>query len=838
MKRKLTSFLLLLALVVAGTSTLVSCKDYDSDVSSDLRNQLADVVTKQKEYIDNLVQKIDDRINTQLQPGGTISNEIVSTATAKAQEEADKAYNKSKTYTDEELAKINAKLTEITNKLGDITKLDSRLTDLSKDVEKNSKALSALTDKAYAMSDSIAHVWALAHADSIRIDALYDSIAKHSTSIDLIKNQINEINNTKLVELKDSVNKHYNDIKDLKGAVANAQSTANAAMDSINKITNTYLATINNEISSLKSDLQNNYYTAAEIRDLYYSKTDMDSKLTALENRITALSNQFNDMINSLVTGIIVQATDNPVLGYANTPADVQLNMLAAYYGYAAKGVSFPNAAEQNYVNSDEYVELPKAEGAITKAAGATLMEGTGNAGTVYMTINSVNNDVDLSGITVTLEASEGTPAPGYAPLTVGKSDRKLTFGYSRAANNGFYAAAATVTDPQAAKFDVDKAALKEAATNVLNKLKAPGKNRLNIADIASTLYKNFNNKLVAYGLKTEWTDAAGKKHATYSKYNLAATAVNPLSYKFLYDNARVQNLSLPRIPQIQDKIEFDDYKFNWTPIEGLEDIKTSITLKDVPDVSTIKINGKITTGDDFVKIIGKENVTGHVNDDGSVTINLDGLGVEVNDIDLGSKAQITYSKSDQTYDITIPMDEFNKVIANINDQVGGQLGKVNDLVDQVKHYSDLIDGKIITRVNAYIQKFENLLRHSNSLLQPMVMYTAANGNWNQLSREKYAPSLMKLNGQSEGAITFVLTSYNAEILAPAYKKFVTVTSAPSAAAKAFANKGVNMNKVIDGNAHKVLFQANEAGVYEITSSSIDYSCYVTTKKYYVKVAK
>lgn len=845
MKRKLTSFLLLLALIVAGTSSLVSCKDYDSDVSADLRNQLADIVQKQAQEIQNLSQQIDQRIQNATGEGGIINNYVISEVTNIASAKAHEAEQNANSYTDSKLAEVNSTLTQITSQLAEITRLRSDLSDLSVKLNDLNNKYSTLTEKTNQMSDSLAHVWALAHTDSIRIDALQDSINKHRGDIDKLRsdmNEVNALNNTRYQELKDSVNKHYNDIKDLKGAVANAQKTANDALDSVASLKTQFNTAIQNAISQMTTYLQQNYLTGAEIKAAYYDKTDIDTKMNALETKLTALINQLSDYVNSLITGIVIQATDNPVAGYANTPVDVQLNLLAAYYGYADKGFNFPNASASSYFNEDEYVANPAAEGHITVGAGELLLENNGaNAGTVYVTLNSVDNNRDMSGVTVTLEASDGTPAPGFAPLSLVKSDRKLTFGYNRAAsNNGFYAANANVVDPQAAKLNVDAAALKAAGKNVLDKLTAPGTNRLNIADIATTLYKNFNNALVAYGVKSSWTDSYGKEHAVYSKYNMAATAIKPLSYKFLYNNARLQNIDLPRIPQIQDKLQFDDYMFHWNPIEELKDVESSVTLKNFPVLESIRINGTVVAPEVLVTWIGKDGVTGYVDENNIVHVDLSALNanVTIGDIDLGGQVGIAYDKKDQSFDVTIPMDQFNTVINQINDQVSGQFDKINNVISQIKGYSETIDGRLISRVNSYIQKFEKLLRKSNTILQPMVMYPAANGSWNQLSREKNAASLMKLNGQSEGAITLVPTSYCAEILAPAYKKFMTVTSAPSAAAKAFANQGMNMNKVIDGSVHKVAFQANEAGKYEISLTAVDYSGYVTTKKFYITVSK
>ena len=73
-------------------------------------------------------------------------------------------------------------------------------------------------------------------------------------------------------------------------------------------------------------------------------------------------------------------------------------------------------------------------------------------------------------------------------------------------------------------------------------------------------------------------------------------------------------------------------------------------------------------------------------------------------------------------------------------------------------------------------------------------------------------------------------------MFAPALKKYIAVTSAPSKAAQDYANKGVNMNQVIDGRCHNVVFQANQKGLYEIAYSAVDFHGYITTRKFYITV--
>ena len=51
MKRKLTSILLMSALLVGGASTFVSCKDYDGDTIGEYTSDLARKIAEQEEWL-------------------------------------------------------------------------------------------------------------------------------------------------------------------------------------------------------------------------------------------------------------------------------------------------------------------------------------------------------------------------------------------------------------------------------------------------------------------------------------------------------------------------------------------------------------------------------------------------------------------------------------------------------------------------------------------------------------------------------------------------------------------------------------------------------------------
>lgn len=845
-KRSLTNFLLVSALMLGGATTFVSCKDYDSDgIYNDINDQLTTkfnkIVEEQKAAIDEINKKLanikqcdcngltdaDKQVII-----GLIDQQIKENTMTK--DDVQDIVNSSIESLIEDNKKLNdaiSKSTQLVNDLsgrvatleGNVSNLTNELTNLTN--EFNSYKTS-WTEKSAAMCDSINHALILAREDSMRLDVLEGKVNQNTIDIDELKNQYNHLNNVTIPQIS-------NDLEKAKGDIIEAQNTANEALNKANALKTEFDTKLEETKSEILKSIEEKYATKEELEnlrneiDLKFIQTELAQ--SELDNRITNLEEKYNSLIailsnyfNNLITGVIMQGSESPITGYVSTPFGVSMNILGAYYGNADKMFTF---------------------GGQTFRAGKLISEANANAGLIFINVNPVN--VNPSGITFTLVDSQGKEAP--FKLTPVNTDRTLKFGVSRAINanaNGFYALEVKLDEDKIKEAQTwtsaDAADLKSAAKNVLDKLRNPSTSRLNVGDIVSSIESVFNNRLTRYGVKATWTvdGADGKKvtKSVVSELNLAATALSPLSYDFLKNGVSVD---VPTIPSLQERLGFENYKFNWTPIEGMGDVKTSVTLEDMPDINSIKIDGITINPDDIhagANIIGKETVTGVVNDDGTVTVDLSGLSAEVtiNDIKVDTKnLNVTFDKKAQTYDVTIPMDEFNKIIDNINNQVGNMIGNVNDMIDRVDGWAESIDGKVIDRVNGYIKRFNNLLKNSNSLLQPTMLYTAQSGAWNQLPNVKEAAAYLKLNG-GKASTVFIATSYTAELLAPAYKKYVHVTEAPTGSKVA----GRNLNTVIDGNTYKIGFEADKAGTYEITYEAVDYAGKTVSKKFYVKVVK
>ena len=863
MKRQLTSILLFSALLMGGASTFVSCTDHESDAAYEVTGTVADQVKKQATELENLVTKLDFLLK-----GGTSSEDVknnlnqtifgkdangkiitwdnakldvLKQALEAAKKEAEDAKKAANAYTD---SKVNTLAQKIVD-------LDGAISSLTTIVNQNKEELNQLNTKV----DNYA-------------GELMQMLENYQTSNTQMFNNLTNLYNDMDVRLQEDENR----IANLEEAVRNNLATKEYVNEQIASLNTKIDGKVNTSdfnaaIEAAKAAvLENKNAIAAnktEIENIkrelvnYVTKQDLDDKAASLEAAFkaadkalevkmqaqiddinTKLNSMFNTML-SMLTGIELQATESPITGYENFSfLGAEAHILGTYYGTTAKPITL-------------------GEEKIAKANQVLIDETSGeNAGVIYATLNPSN--VDFTGCTLKVVNSQGEEAPFTA--TVVKSNRVLKYGVSRAGNSNLYAIKINLNKKnlEAAKTwtSSDAAALKDVAKNVLDKLRQPGTTRLNIGDAATTIARTFNNRLTAYALQAEqkYTDANGKEQTRTitSKMSLAATAIKPVSYNFLANNETLKNLDLPSFPTIQSKLNFNDYKFNWTPIEGLGTVKTSVTLKDMPDLDNIKvtIDGVVqapTVNVDKATIsFGKTEVQGTVTEDGKhVIVDLSELEknttadvkVSIGDIKINPKdVKVTLDTSatkDMTYDVEIPMDEFNKIIDNINSQVGNMIGNVNNIIDKVNNFAETIDGQYITGINNYIQKFENLLRKSNSLLQPAMFYVTNSGSWGQLAREDVGASYLKLQG-GKASTVLVASSYTGEIFAPAYKKYVHVTSSPTGAHVS----GVNLNKVIDGNLHKIGFEADKAGTYEITYEAVDYSGFKVAKKFYVKVVK
>ena len=792
MKRQVTSILLFSALVLGGASTFVSCKDYDSDAAYEAQAQanktIAQLIAQQAKDVEELNGKL-DRIK-QCSCTDEHTNELI----------------------EQQIASNNKVIAELKRQMTDNITNDQAVKNAIATLSKQT-ILGSYADLNTAIQNSQAYK-----------DIMLKLAGNNSELADSVKTIWGDLygdTETGKVGITKKVDKLLEEMVYTK-ALAKADSQR---IDTLSARLYTEIENATNKVvDMIPTDEDINHLIGSQLAD-YYTKTQIDSKIKGLQGQIDTLKNSVDDILNLQVSGITIQASESPITGYENTPFGVQVNFLGAYYGHADEGVKFAGQ----------------------KLASTLISDADDNAGIIYVTVNPAN--VAPSAIHLKLVDSQGNEAP--YKLKWANTDKILTAGVSRAVStskNGFYAVKVSLDEESLNKAKVwtseDAQKLKSVGKNLLDKLRHPKSTNLQLGNIASTINSTFNNRLKLYAVEATWSQRGldGKlvdKKVT-SAYKLAASPMSPLSFEFLKDGI---NVDLPSIPTLQSKINFSSYKFNWTPIEGMDSVKTTVTLSGMPDLNNIEINGSIVITDVKSDVTiqtkdGKTQLKGQlVNDEYVFDLSqLDAKAdVKIGNIPVSKNNFTIHVPENKTKDceVTIPMDDFNKIIDNINGQVGNMIGNVNGMVDKVNNYADAIDGQLINRINTYINKFENLLTKSNSLLQPAMFYTTNSGSFGQLARVAEGASYLKLNG-SEASTVFVASSYTAELLAPAYMKEITVNGGATLTAAGQSGSKV----VLKNGQYKVGFKATQAGVYTITYNAVDYFGKTVSKNFYVKVVK
>lgn len=604
------------------------------------------------------------------------------------------------------------------------------------------------------------------------------------------------------------------------GALGDRATALEEAVDKINGQLPAELAKLNQaiqDIAELKAkskEVDELQKKLDELNEKLYGKLAGEGDINTLKDAIDTINSQLKTMseqldaiyaiLNNSVSGIVIQATDCPVTGYENAAfLGSQANILSAYWGVPASG--------------DEEFEVK----------GGKLIKS--DAGNIYININPAN--VDPSNITFRLVDSQGNDAPGFklgAPVV---TDKVLKYGITRATSaNGFYAIPVECTDPQNDGLDMNKGQLKEAAKNVLAKLQDPKSTSLNLSGLASALYSNLNNKLTAYGVQASWKqkDQNGNEveKVVTSEIKLAAFAVKPLSFDFLANNSKLDNLSLDRFmlpANLSEKLKgINGLDFNHIidPSTGKTiEVATIVAVPGVKivangnDLDIIQISdGKKLNTIKNAYIVSEEKASKDI----SIEVNGEAGSAS------GSTTLDTY-----IYQIKVKDDTMKDLIADLNKNLSTTLGPVKTALDWANTLAGKYDQNV-AKVNNLIKKIEGAIQNVNKYLQPAIMFKADNGSWNFVSTgSHFATSFVGV-----GATPLVATSYTAELLAPAYKKQLYVKEA---GAEILVN-GKATKSAFNGQIQKVVFNASKAGNYTIVYKAIDYSGKVVEKNFYVTV--
>lgn len=816
MKKKIINVFLMALLAMVTVGTVVSCKDYEEDNYSDLNGKFTNLSGQLQDQIDAL-EKFKGELETELtelkngyQEGDKVLGDRITIIEDVLIPGLDKKIDELERKHDEDIDDL---WLAITGENG----INEAIADLSKTVSGNTKAIEDLQKL----------------IDKDKADEWSKAVEDAAEALERAKND-----SAKLALLGDNL-EDYDKMRD---ALAGALRDANGNWMSLEEYIKAQ--------GFLTSDDIKDFVTKAEFNDslnVFRARIDeVSSKLEALTTEINTKLGLLQNSLNKYVSSVLIQGTDNPVFGSFAFPANISSNVLAAYYG-DVKDLKFPTDEPYNYVDAQNALSAKDLEmmgvaagnqyynGRVVSGMQADGTVAAGNAGTLYVTVNP--NTVDATGATAILVNSQDSKS-GVMLSPLAETDKVLNFGYTRATGNGFYEAKATVTpsvvDEVSPRISYDDLkGLKDEIKDAVNAIRNKG--NVDITGLVYSVYSISSNILDAQAVKFPWsdTDIYGNtiERATYSQYSLAATAVHPLSFAFAKD---VHYDEFPGINKVEDIIG-----------DMFNKIEDAIPTIDVDDLNIhIEIEDFVF---DPVEL-----------EDGSVVVNVDILDEE------------TGKHYKQTIDITDKVEEavnealgsaagdVSAYIKDVVDQLNEQVAQINDIIDQLRDINEIGNklDEVEDKIYDYLSKGENLLlkfvNNANELLQPMMLAKTAD-SYVVLSRSASAPTKFSASSMTSDGIILRPTTYSAEVLAPAFKKFVGVANVYKdgksaqggdancqAALKAANSSSEGFCTVQEGDWNKAQFkvssQYKKGYVYEIVYTAADYSGKIVVKRFYIEL--
>lgn len=639
----------------------------------------------------------------------------------------------------------------------------------------------------------------------------------------------------------------------------------------INNILNDYYKNTEVYTKGEINDTLGNYYTEGEIDGKlteYYTKTDVDNLLKAYETAVlrdelqdsiksvnkklktinealdalqTSVSN-FDSYLKKQITGILIQGTYNPVIGSFSLPTNTSSSVLLAYYGKSVKDAPNWPVCDDGLTGAEK--TLVGLTGSFPVYSGDPLLsdDESAYAGNVYLTINP-SNGFDFTGAEFTLvNSKDEESAVKLSPIKA--CDKELTFGWTRGgASNGFYEAEAFVdmddVDDANIKNYIDVESLKSTAKSAINKLRAvinakslSAGESISIADTYKSIESVLNTSLPALGVKSWWEwkdkDNQAQTSSVYSQYSLAAATYQPFSFDFLKD------YDTPKLPTISHQ-EFE-FEFN-------VDMPTfnPITTPDV-SVSVYQIVAKIDGAQVVLGVYTSESEANTFMNDWNTT------GKHATDPSRYSEAEVKQT----SYSAQGLSDFVNQINNNIITKANTDFAKLKDDInqqvkDEINKVTNKLNSKIIDRVNKVINKVNSILSNANHYLQPIMLYqNTTTDKWALLSNSMWVPTAIK----GVGGVVLEPTSYTAELIAPAFKKYVAVTDVIKSDFTASAKNGdgdcksklqkanadsEGLNQIYSGRTDRALYLPATGYIYEITYVALDYTGHSVATKYYVK---
>ena len=543
------------------------------------------------------------------------------------------------------------------------------------------------------------------------------------------------------------------------------------------------------DVAKLKQDLQALKDEVAKLKTDKADKTYVDEQVKDLQDQIDALAELIGKASSQMVTGVVLQETLDCVVGTINLPG-FNPAFLAAYVGENKTGMpEFPISGKDYNVDPDgNYLlstELPQDlngnwdEDAIIGNSGknAYLINGTGNAGTLYFTINP--RKVDPSLLSIDLINSRGEET-GIALSDVKKSDHLITFAIGKHGNGLTRADEDVATDslliaPAPTSVENEKTYLYEAK-----------------ATVALDAIEKMHFDYTRFGYENLWDagmhyDESNMSTLVMSDHSSLESAQNLLG-RFVYLAKQVKAKNAKNVLEGSLKILQDFYNGVYQQRQKLQKSAVRVSWDDGEndvisgfDITTVTINplnykqmilaDQILSGASW-NITG---LTGIVNkivaavqskmpNVNAITLSISGGNIVATDQATGTKATIGAAA---TWNIeSVSADGLNQIAT-----------EVNKILQPYNSLKTATATGIMNRVNNYLNAATNKLmaafenRPCWKLTEPTLLFESQEGIARMYPFSD-ADGSMRMKA---GKYTFIMTSMTEEYIVPVYRKYIAL---------------------------------------------------------------
>ena len=526
-----------------------------------------------------------------------------------------------------------------------------------------------------------------------------------------------------------------------------------------------------------------------------------------IQNQIDLLAEAIRKTSYVLITNVITQETLDCVVGTINLPGFTPA-FLAAYVGENKTGMpEFPISGKDYNVDPDgnylKSTELPQdlngnwnEDGIIGNSGkNSYLINGTGNAGSLYFTISP--RKVDPSLLQVDLINSRGEET-GFTLSDIQKSDHLITYAIGNYSNG---------LPRGAINFENEKTFLYEAkATVTLDAIEK--------IHFDNTRFDYANLWDAGYELTGVTQSADNSANNMFGRYQYLAEAVKSktvtkelqaslIILQDFYNGVYGRRMTLQRSAV---RVSWDDgdndviSDFDITPVAI-----NPLNFKQIFLLDNINMPWRFNN---FEKALGDIAKTIHSKASSAASVTLKSVSID------GTQPKMTLTAGDADVVVDITVEVYNAI------NNGMELSTLEYMVNSILHPYQAISASsnTMTRVNSFLDKIgaSVMIGQGGNVawngVEPILLFENMEGI-SQLH------SNMTINGS--GPTTFIMTSLTEEYIVPAYRKYIAIVQ----------NGSVLKYYSVDGK-EKIAQLNLPIGDSEIVYQVSDFYGNVVTKRY------